>query len=116
MKKIIRNTLNDARITSLVENNFYLMIKPESVKCDTYITYNILNHKGKQFANDKRLLDEYLIQFDIYSKGNYESVQLALEEVLLENDFIFVSDFEIYEDETKLFSYKARYRYYKNKN
>ena len=116
MKKIIRNALNDARITSLIENNFYLMIKPESVKCDVYITYTIINHKGKQFANDKRLIDEYLIQFDIYSKGNYEDVQLALEEVLLENDFIFVSDFEIYEDETKLFSYKARYRYYKNKN
>ena len=116
MKKIIRNALNDARITSLIDDNFYLMIKPESVKCDAYITYTIINHKGKQFANDKRLIDEYLIQFDIYSKGNYESVQLALEEVLLENDFIFVSDFEIYEDETKLFSYKARYRYYKNKN
>ena len=113
MKKIIRKALNDSRITDLIGDNSFLMVKPENVRCDSFVIYHILNHKFQSYSGDNGKIEEYLIQFSIYSKSNFEDIVENLNEVLRENGFLFQYDLESYEDETKYYAYIARYKYYK---
>lgn len=116
MKKKLREDLLNKRITGLCDGGIHYLHKPENKNFDeNYIEYQIINHVGGMYVADKRNVDEYLIQIDIFSKGSTTELANVVEEVFEELGYLFVADFDTYENETKLYSHKKKYRYYKNK-
>lgn len=114
IRKIIKNDLNDKRITSKC-NSIHYLHKDESILTDTYIEYEILSKKYSDYAGDNSIAENYLIQVDIFSKANFSDLEEVIEAVLKEKGYRFVESVDLYEDDTKLYHLSSRYRYKKIK-
>lgn len=113
MKTQLRKDLMDNRITSLVGNNIYFLHKPEETKVDTYLEYEIIRKTYDDFCGNNNLTENYVIQVDIFSKGNYSKLEETIEEVLKEKDYRFLQSMDMFEEETKLFHCGMRFNHKK---
>lgn len=114
-KSKLRKDLLDSRITKIVNNNIYFLHKNEDIKCDTYIEYEILDKQYTDFVGNEANSIEHLIQVDIFSKKDYTSLEIIIEQVLKEKGYDFVTSTDLYEKDTKLYHKAFRY-IYKEKN
>lgn len=113
MKSILRKDLMDTRITSLVSNNIYFLHKPEDKKADTYLEYQIVRKRYDDYCGNDNLTENYVVQIDIFSKGNYAKLEETIEKVLKEKDYVFSQSADMYEEDTKLFHLGMRFNYKK---
>lgn len=113
MKSILRKDLMDTRITSLIGNNIYFLHKPEEKQVDTYLEYEIVRKEYDDYCGNNNLAENYIIQIDIFSKGNYANLEKTIEEVLKEKDYRFFQSADMYEEDTKLFHLGMRFNYKK---
>lgn len=113
MKSILRKDLMDTRITSLVGTDIYFLHKPEEKQVETYIEYEIIRKEYDDYCANDNLSENYLIQVDIFSKGNYDNLEKVIEEVLKEKDYRFVQSADMYEEDTKLYHKAMRFNYKK---
>lgn len=113
MKSILRKDLMDTRITSIVDNDIYFLHKPEENIANTYIEYEIIRKTYDDYCANNNLSENYLIQVDIFSKGNYATLEKIIEEVLKEKDYRFKQSVDMYEEDTCLFHCAMRFNYKK---
>ena len=115
MRKQLRKDLSDDRILEKCDGGIHYLHKKENVQFkNTYIEYEIIEHKGNQYSGDIRSIDEYIIQIDVFTKGSFSEIADLILEVMEEKGYLFINDYEVYENETELYSYKVKFRYYKN--
>lgn len=115
MRKQLRKDLSDDRILEKCDGGIHYLHKKENVQFkNTYIEYEIIEHKGNQYSGDIRSIDEYVIQIDVFTKGSFSEIADLILEVMEEKGYLFINDYEVYENETELYSYKVKFRYYKN--
>lgn len=115
MRKKLREDLSDDRILNKCDGGIHYLHKPENVKFEkTYIEYEFIEHIGNQYFGDRRSVDEYVIQVDVFTKGSFAEIADTILVVMEEKGYLFINDFETYENETGLYSYKVKFRYYKN--
>lgn len=113
MKTQLRKDLMDTRITSIVGTDIYFLHKPEENIANTYIEYEIIRKTYDDYCANDNLSENYLIQVDIFSKGNYANLEKVIEEVLKEKDYRFVQSADMYEEDTKLYHKAMRFNYKK---
>lgn len=104
----IKTDLKDTRISSLCDK-VYMLHKPNSVTADTYIEWQILNNTEDDFIGNSNLTDEFLIQVDIFTKGDFTALEEAIKLVLKEKGYGNKGSFDTYEEDTFLFSSKMRF-------
>lgn len=111
LSKVIRKDLLDKRITDCLKGNYiYKMHKPESEKCEVYVEYIIIRENEKNFAGNKNLMIEGLIQIDVFSLDGKKTAETMniIKDVLKENGYTFDYGTEKYEEDTSLYSEKIR--------
>ncbi|MDU1413442.1 MAG: prohead protease [Clostridium sp.] len=113
MKNKLRKDLFDSRITYFINNDIYMLHKPESEKADVYIEYEIVRKEYDDYCGNDNLSEDYLIQVDIFSKGNYADLEKIIEEVLKEKEYRFSNSVDMYEEDTCLFHCAMRFNYKK---
>ena len=115
MRKQLRKDLSDDRILEKCDGGIHYLHKKENAQFkNTYIEYEIIEHKGNQYSGDIRSIDEYVIQIDVFTKGSFSEIADLILEVMEEKGYLFINDYDAYENETGLYSYKVKFRYYKN--
>lgn len=113
MKKQLRKDLMDKRITDLVgKNNIFLLHAATQPKTD-YIEYEVYDKKYADYSGGEHKSEIHLIQVDIFSKGDYSSIEDAVEEVLHEKGYKFIQSADLYEQDTKLYHKAMRFNYKK---
>lgn len=113
MRKKLREDLSDGRISKLCDGGIHYLHKLENIKFEkTYIEYEIIEHIGNQYFGDKRSIDEYVIQIDIFTNGSFVEISETILNVMEEKGYLFINGYDDYEDETGLYSYKIKFRYY----
>ena len=116
MRKQLRKDLSDDRILNKCDGGIHYLHKKENVQFkNTYIEYEIIEHIGNQYFGDNRGVDEYVIQVDVFTKGSFVEISEAILNVMEEKCYLFINDYDAYENETELYSYKVKFRYYKNR-
>ncbi|MDI9215998.1 hypothetical protein [Clostridium tertium] len=116
MREKLRKDLSDDRILSKCDGGIHYIHKAENMKFkNTYIEYEIIEHTGSQYFGDIRSVDEYIIQIDVFSKGSFVEISETILNVMEEKGYLFINGYDAYEDETGLYSYKVKFRYYKRR-
>lgn len=70
----------------------------------TYITYQEIDNEPALIGDDIPLYSASIIDFDIYSDGNFLRMVSELKKVMLENNFIWIEDSQdMYEEDTRLY-------------
>lgn len=69
-------------------------------KEQTYITYQIYDETGQDFADDAEISGSYFVQVNVYSKTNYEELVNNVYDAMIENGFTRMFGTEFYEKET----------------
>lgn len=77
----------------------------------TYITYQIYDETGQDFADDQEISGSYFVQVNIFSKSNYEELVNNVYDAMIENGFTRMFGTEFFENDTKF--YHKVYRFEK---
>ncbi len=103
--------MDDYRLLKTIFNNFVvdgITIPVEYIKYNggskTYVTYTFTSDDPKLFGEDKEIGSVIDVDIDIYSDGNYLTIQDAIETLMENNDFIRIgSSPDMFEEDTGLF-------------
>lgn len=106
----LKEDLHDYRITSIC-NNIFRSIKPEEENCDTYIEYRLIIDTDDYFAGNKNLVENHIIQIDIFSYGSYRKLAKVLKDTLKDKGYLYAYGMDSYEDDTKLYHRAMRFKY-----
>ena len=109
MKAKLRQDLLDKRITNIVKDKIYYIHAPQS--SDLYVEYMFYNKKKSDFCSNKNMSFTHYIQVDIFSKGDFTALENAIEEVMEEKGYSFITSADLYEDDTKLYHKALRYTF-----
>lgn len=81
----------------------------------TYITFFEYLEQGEAFADDCEESTGYYIQVDIWSKGDYSTLNTQLINILQNAGFMRISSQDLYEPDTGIYHRGIRFFYLKNK-
>lgn len=104
----IRMDLKDPRIKGLCDK-VYMLHKPNNIVADTYIEWQKISNVESDFSGNTNLTEEYLVQIDIFTKGDFTLIEEVIRLVLKEKGYGLKSAFDDYEEETFLYTSKLRY-------
>ncbi|KOC32551.1 hypothetical protein [Clostridium botulinum] len=108
IKILLDKVLNDSDIIKLLPNGktfFLRAVAPVS----PYVEYEVINEYGAEFQENKEWFTTYIIQVDIFSKGDYDSIEKIIKEKLLKAGFSREMAADLYEKDTKLFHKAMRF-------
>ena len=88
-----------------------LEISEQKQSADLYIEYMFYNKKKTDFCSNKNLAYTHYIQVDIFSKGDFTTLEKAIEKVMEEKGYNFITSADMYEDDTKLYHKALRYTF-----
>ncbi|MBU3135065.1 hypothetical protein KPL39_02160 [Clostridium gasigenes] len=108
IRKKIKLDLKDSRVGSLCKDVFMLH-KPNNIIADTYIEWQILSDDETDFSGNKNLSEEYLIQVDIFTKGDFTFIEEAIRLVFKEKGYGNRGCYDGYEKDTFLYTSKMRF-------
>ena len=91
----LNDIFNNTKITDLIGDNFYMLKKPESIDCDMWIEYEIVDVERSYFGDTKGI-EIYQVQVVVISKNNFVDLQEAVEEVMELNGFTHISSYDYY--------------------
>jgi hypothetical protein len=78
---------------------------------DTYITFFLINEYGSMFADNEEQQTASLVQVDIWSKSNYNSLVEQVKNKLKEIGFTRTAGADLYEEDTKIYHKAMRFVY-----
>ncbi len=112
MKQFLRNVLMDDEVTTLTaDGKVYYLNATNAVA--PYVVYAFIDEWGADFAENKEIATSYNIQVDIFSKGDYTTLEGKIMEVMTANDFHRTSAYDFYEPDTGLYHKVLRFNYTK---
>lgn len=79
---------------------------------DTHVTFIIPQEDEDEYADDENTSEVYLIQVDIWSKENMESLKRELKKAFKDAEFLYQDGANLYETDTKIYHYAMRFEYY----
>lgn len=104
--------LNSLIGETLAPLNVPVSFQNYSGNASTYITYFEFNQGGARYADDDEEQTMYSIQVDIWSKANYKSIEVQVEELMRKAGFYRIGAGEFYEEDTKFHHKYFRFNYY----
>lgn len=104
----LESDLRDIRIKKLCKDVWFLNAK---IVTDIYIICQFIDDRNEDYACDNAISRKFVIQVDVFSKGDYSTLVKTIEEVLTEKEYRFVNGFDIWEDDTKLYHKVLRFNY-----
>lgn len=112
MKEFLRSVLTDIEILKLTADNdvYFLHAKNANIP---YIEYEIVNETGQKWAENKEIATNYMVQVDIFSKGDYTDLEDKIKEKMSNAGFIRDTAADLYEEDTELYHKAMRFTYTK---
>lgn len=80
---------------------------------NTYITFFFVNERGSLFVDDDEIGTDYLLQVDIWSKGDYTALYDQVKSLLKGVGFIRTHAQDLYETDTKIYHKAITFSYTK---
>lgn len=75
----------------------------------TYITFFCYNEQGEEWAEDEEYATGYYIQVDIWSSGDYTTLEGQVKDAMIDAGFSRTSAQDFYEDESRIFHKAMRF-------
>lgn len=110
-KERLAQDLRDERIVGLCDNiNFGVKFEEEPIS-DTYICYQITDRVHVRYQGDLYMGDQYTIEIDIFSKGNYVDLEETIITVLESKGYLFQKEYEVYIEDKGLYEALMMFKY-----
>lgn len=109
IKQYLHEILSKKAITDLLPDKKVYFLHADTPKVP-YIEYEVFNALGAEYAENKEMATEYLIQVDIFATGNYSKIEDAVYTAMLEAGFTRYSEADLFEDKKKLNHKAFRFR------
>lgn len=113
LKEIINNDIYSDEITSIVGDKIYYLQKLDNTDNDIYVEWRFISKEDSEYAGDKALCNEALIQIDIFSNlqnlNRYEELIEVISKVFINKDYDYYDEEELYEDDTELLHFGYRF-------
>jgi len=77
----------------------------------TYITFLVYNKQGEAWAENVEIATGYYLQVDIWSKGDYSSIEAQVEVAMIAAGFIRTTAQDLYESDTQIYHKAMRFSY-----
>lgn len=108
VKSDVRNLLMDSSIINLTADKKVYFLHAEN-PTPNYIEYEFYDENGNAYSEGEEIATNFYLQVDIFSKGNYGTLENAIKKKLIDNGFERLSAVDLYEDGTKLFHCAMRF-------
>ena len=102
IKKLLLNTLNNPKILNLVPDKRVYFLHANN-PIPPYIEYQVILEDDIEYSEGKAQFTNYIVQVDIFSRGDYTELEEIIKKVMLEAGFEKNSSCpDLYEEKTKL--------------
>lgn len=113
LKEVINNDICNSDIAEIIGEKIYYLQKLDDTENDIYIEWRFINKGYSEYAGDKPICSEALIQIDIFSKSNnlykYNKLIEIVVSSLNEKEYDYVDEEEQYENDTELWHFGVRF-------
>ncbi|MGL5459010.1 MAG: hypothetical protein ACRDBY_05295 [Cetobacterium sp.] len=108
IKKHLSSILNNKDIINLTSDKKVYFIHANN-PTPPYIEYQVLTEHGADFSEGKENYTYYLVQIDIFSKGDYTNLEDNIKKYMSEAGYSRDNAADLYEKETKLYHKAMRF-------
>lgn len=108
VKSDVRNLLMDSSIINLTTDKKVYFLHADNPNTD-YVEYEFYDENGNAWSEGEEIGTNYYLQVDIFSKGNYGTLENTIKTKLTSNGFERLSAVDLYESDTKLFHCAMRF-------
>ncbi|MFC4780895.1 prohead protease [Eubacterium multiforme] len=108
IKKHLLNTLNCSEILNLTGDKRVHFLHANNPKIP-YLEYEVISENGEEFAESREIYTNYLIQVDIFSKGDYTELEEIIKKEMLKAGYCRDQAVDMYEKDTKLYHKAMRF-------
>ncbi|WP_026486810.1 tail completion protein gp17 [Caldanaerobius polysaccharolyticus] len=106
-------SINQLIMNALSGLNVPVSFQTYSGTVDPYITFFCYLETGELYYDDIQKGTAYYVQVDVWSKGNYSSIVEQVKSAMQNAGFSFLSAYDLYEDDTKIYHKVLRFYYFK---
>jgi len=109
IKKYLLNVLNSKEILDLLPNKKVYFLHANNPNKTLYLEYEVINEYGAEHSENKEDFTTYLVQIDIFSTGDYTTLENIVKKVMAQNGFNRDMAADLYEKETALYHCAMRF-------
>ena len=109
IKAFLRGILLNEEITNLTFDKDVFFLHANNAT-SPYVEYEIFDEYGSQWAENKEISTDYYVQVDVFSKGDYTSLEEKIKEKMINAGFIREGVAHLYEEDTGLFHCALRFQ------
>lgn len=110
IKAFLRSVLIDPEIVNLTADKTVYFLHANNANAP-YVEYEIIDEYGEEFAENKEIATVYLVQVDIFSKGDYTNLENKTKEKMISAGFSRSMAADLYEEDTGLYHKAMRFIY-----
>ena len=108
IKQFLNQVLSSPEIINLLPDKKVYFLHAEAATAP-YLEYEIIDEFGKEWAENKEIATNYYVQVDIFSMGDYSTIENAVKEKMIEAGFKRSMAADLYESDTKLYHKAMRF-------
>jgi hypothetical protein len=108
IKQFVRQVLSDPEILNLTADNKVYFLHANSPTAP-YVEYEIYDENGEAWAENKEIATTYYIQVDIFSKGDYITLEDTIKQKMISSGFNRSMAADLYEQDTGLYHKAIRF-------
>lgn len=108
IKAFTRNVLLDKEITDLTSDHDVHFLHANNA-IPPYVEYEIVDEYGDNWAENKEIATNYVVQVDIFSKTDYTNLENKIKEKMINAGFTRNMVAHLYEEDTGLFHCALRF-------
>jgi hypothetical protein len=109
IKQYLLNTLNNKEIIDLLPDKRVYFLHANNPNKTLYLEYEVINEYGAEHSENKEDFTTYLVQIDIFSTGDYTTLENIVKKVMTQNGFNRDMAADLYEKETALYHCAMRF-------
>lgn len=102
IKQYLLTVLNNKEIIDLLPDRRVYFLHANNPTKDLYIEYEIINEYGADYSENKEDYTTFIVQIDIFSTGDYTTLESTVKKVMIENGFNRDMAADLYEEKTGL--------------
>ncbi|MFV9511807.1 tail completion protein gp17 [Tepidibacillus sp. LV47] len=106
-------SINQLVISALSSLNIPVSFQTYEGTEQTYITFFCYLETGELYSDDIQQGTAYYVQVDVWSKSNYTSLVEQVKSAMNQAGFSFLSAYDLYENDTKIYHKVLRFYYFK---
>lgn len=108
IKEYLKNTLENKEILDLLADKRVYFLHAISPK-PPYIEYEIINESGAFYVENEEKYTSYIVQVDIFSKGDYELIEDIVKKHMKNSKFNREMAADMFEKDTQLYHKAMRF-------